>query len=473
MGDVFRPTFHRAIPADAKFVVRDGVRYARFRSSKGQIIEGVVLPDGKRCRVETRDYYARIRDSLGRQRRVPLGVTDQEAARQLRAKLQREADQKKAGLIDEYADSRRRPLIGSMKELPKCKHQRDRFGRIVRLASELAREELERTIAGSHLAAYTAHLHAGGRTSRHVDEVVRSIRRVAITCCFEFSDDLDASALERHLAGLIVASKSYRTRNAALKSLRAFVNWLVKTDRLARDPFRTIATLNEEADPHRRRRRALTADEFSKLLTAAEQGKEVEGVEGTQRRLLYLLAAWTGLRKSELAALKATDLALDGDPPFVHIPAAVAKARRDDQPIPLHPFVAQQMAAWLEQRKLANRVTVFDLTTRGGHLRKTSKMMQCDCKSAGVPYQGDLGVADFHSHRVQFISALCRTSDFGTAVELARHKDPKLTSRVYDRVRLEGRTVAIQSLALPTGKKDEAVDGKRGGGRPGKSKRTA
>jgi integrase len=396
-----------------------------------------------------------------------------QAAIQVLAKLTRQAELERAGLLDPFESHRRTPLIGTMLPLPHQKHQRNRYGRITRRAAELTQDDLEAAIEGSLLAAYAAHLHAGGRTPRHVNEVVRSIRRVAITCDFEFMNDLDASVLERHLAGLIIASKSYRTRNAALKSLRAFVNWLVKTDRLARDPFRTIATLNEEADPNRRRRRALTADEFSHLLIAAEQGRAVEGVEGAQRRLLYLLAAWTGLRKSELAALKATDLALDGDPPFVHIPAAVAKARRDDQPIPLHPFVAQQLVAWVKQRKLANLVTVFDLTTCGGHLRKTSKMMQCDCESAGVPYQGDLGVADFHSHRVQFISALCRTSDFGTAVELARHKDPKLTSRVYDRVRLEGRTVAIQSLELPTGKKDETVSGKRGGGRPGKSKRTA
>jgi hypothetical protein len=78
--------------------------------------------------------------------------------------------------------------------------------------------------------------------------------------------------------------------------------------------------------------------------------------------------------------------------------------------------------------------------------------MELDCAAAGIAYHGDLDTADFHSIRVQFITALCRSADFSTAVELARHKDPRLTSRVYDRVRLEDRTAAINGLALPTGK---------------------
>ena len=78
-------------------------------------------------------------------------------------------------------------------------------------------------------------------------------------------------------------------------------------------------------------------------------------------------------------------------------------------------------------------------------------MMELDCAAAGIPYHGDLGTSDFHSMRVQFITAQCRSADFSTAGELARHKDPRLTSRVYDRVRLEDRTAAINGLGLPTG----------------------
>lgn len=452
MADViFRPTYHAVIPADAKIVVRDGQRIARFKSKGGKSVEGLVLPCGTRCRVATPGYYARIKYPDGRVRRVSLGVTDQEAARQLRSQLQREADQEKAGIIDASVRHQKTPLIGMMTELPKRKHQRNQYGKILHHSSDLAREDLYAAMAGSHLADYAAHLLAGGRTQRHVDELVRLIRRVALVCGFEFPGDLDSTVLERHLVALITAGKSFRTRNAALKYLRAFINWMVRTNRLGKNPFKTIATLNEEADPQRRQRRALTADEFTKLLAATEKAGVIEGLDGPQRRTLYLLAAWTGLRKSELAALRIADLVLDSDPPYVHLRAAAAKARRDDQPIPLHPFVASQVSEWLRTRTKVTATTVFDLTTRGGYLRKTSKMMELDCASAGIRYHGDLGTSDFHSIRVQFITALCRSADFSTAVELARHKDPRLTSRVYDRVRLEDRTAAINGLALPTG----------------------
>lgn len=68
-------------------------------------------------------------------------------------------------------------------------------------------------------------------------------------------------------------------------------------------------------------------------------------------------------------------------------------------------------------------------------------MMQKDCEAAGV--------ADFHSHRVAFISNLSRTADFGLVVKLARHGDPKLTTATYDRVRLQERAAAINGLPVP------------------------
>lgn len=455
MADVvFRPTYHKSIPPGAKRFTRAGKQFARFRTKRGELVEGEILAGGTTCRVQTKTYFTRIRHRDGRIRRVSLKVTDREAALQLRTQLQRKADQEKAGIIDPGDKHRQTPLIGSMDELPKRKHQRSRYGRIVKRASELAREDLEGAVAGSHLADYAAHLRASGCTDRHVGEVVRSIRHTVIECEAEFSADLDASVLERYLAILVSSGKRYRTRNAALKNVRAFINWMLRTERLSRDPFRTVATLNEDADPHRRRRRALTGNEFQQLLntTRSESSPTRETLSGGQRATLFLLAAWTGYRKSELARLRLIDLELGSDPPKVHLPAAATKARRDDGAIPLHPFVAKQLATWVEQRKQQGAALLFDLVTESGYLRKTSLMMEQDCQAAGIAYSGDLGVADFHSHRLAFITHLSRTcSDFSLVSELARHRDPKLTAKIYDKVRLEDRMAAISGMNLPTG----------------------
>lgn len=385
-------------------------------------------------------------------------MTDREAARRLAAQRQRQADQFKAGLIDALTEHRRRPLIGSMRELGKRPHERNRNDRIVRFARELHREDLQRAIVNSHLADYVVHLQSSRRSEKHIWEIVRVIRRVCIACKFQSIDDLQASVLDSYLAKLIEEGKSYRTRNGALKSLRAFVTWLVNNERIARSPFRRLATIGEQADPNRRRRRSLTAEEFTRLLAATEKGPIIESIPGSERATLYLLASWTGLRRKELSYLTMAHLSLESDPPYVHVPAAMTKAKRDDQPIPLHPFVAERLRKWLEQRGGIGDRPIFHLRTRSGALRKASKMMQLDCEAAGLPYIGDLGVADFHSHRVAFITNLCRTADFSTVVDLARHSDPKLTANIYDRVRLENRTAAINGLPTPliTSERDKA-----------------
>ena len=461
MSDVFRATYHCVIPPNAKRVVRGGKEFARFTQRTGRIVEGSVLPDGKRCRVGTAEYYARIRQKDGRIKRVPLGVADKEAARQLRAKLQLAADQQKAG-VDSGLEQSQRLLIGAMAPLPVRRHERDDRGRIVKFAAELALNDLRQAIEGSHLADYATHLAAAGRTANHLWEVCRVVRRVCIACDFRMSEDVEGSALDGYLASVIELGKSYRTRNAALKSMRAFVRWMVNSDRLAKDPLRCLAAINEDADPNRRRRRSLTSEEFSKLIAAAEAGPKIEDVSGRERAMIYVMAAWTGLRRSELAALTPVHVSLNSQPPYVHVPAAETKARRDDQPIPLHPFVADRLSRWMTlqmetvknpptKRKTTEPVShLFHLKTRRGKLRKTSRMMRLDCEAAGLPYLGDLGVADFHSHRAAFITNLCRTADFSTAVDLARHSDPKLTAKIYDRVRLENRVAAINGMHLPT-----------------------
>lgn len=398
----------------------------------------------------TTQYYGRIKQADGRVRRVPLGVSDKTAAEQLRIKLQREADHQKAGLVDPFANHRIRPLIGGSKPLPKQHHRRDKWGRITQFASELARIELQKAIDGSHLADYRLHLHSGGASANHVWETVRTIRRVAIACQFLTTADLNAHAFENYLAGLIDGGKSLRTRNAALKAMRAFVRWLMKSERLSRDPFAMLRLINEASDPNRRQRRALEPQEFIRLIRAAEAGDIVESVPGSERALLYLVAAWTGLRRKELAAITLSHLSLDTDPPFIHLPAAATKAKRDDQPIPLHTLVAEKLHQWLQSRPLKPGEPIFRLQTRSGRLRKTSKMMEYDCLAAGLPYVGDLGVADFHSHRVSFITNLCRSADFSTVVDLARHSDPKLTAKIYDRVHLKTRAAAINSLTPPS-----------------------
>ena len=59
--------------------------------------------------------------------------------------------------------------------------------------------------------------------------------------------------------------------------------------------------------------------------------------------LLYLTAAYTGLRASELASLTPASFDLQSDPPMVVVEAGDSKHRQRDE-LPLHPELAVTLA---------------------------------------------------------------------------------------------------------------------------------
>ena len=408
MSDVFRPTYHTPIPAGAKRFVKGGKEYARFRRS-GEMVTGEVMPSGK-ARVISQLYYARIRKN-GHTVRIPLGVKDKEAALQLRSQLQLAADQQRAGIIDAFAEHRAKPMT-------------------------------------EHLADYIIHLEAKGRSPKHLSETRRTILSVLKSCQFEISEHLSQTDLDTHLSHLIRQGKSYRTRNAAMKAIRALTTWMLKSHRIPADPFQLCETLNEDSDPNRKKRRALSPMDLARLVAAAEVAGVVQSVTGPERALLYTIAATTGLRRGEIAKLLVGDFCLDAEVPYVYPPSHITKARRDDAPIPLHPILVAKLDVWLRDRKPTD--LAFHLTAPTGRLRETSKMMKADCKAAGIEYIDDfLGKADFHGHRAAYITALCRANvDLSLVVKLARHSDARLTTRVYDKVQLADKAMAINLLQL-------------------------
>ena len=454
MNELFKPTSQVPVPEDAQIITKrvekDGERItihvARFRQRTGRMVEGEIMPNGK-CAVPSRKWYGRVRYADGRDPRTPL-LENKEASLQLLVRIRAEEDQRAAGVYDEYAIHRTRPLIGTFKELPKRKPRCDRWRRVIKSAAELHREDVEHAIAGSHLADYRAYMESRGCTEKTVRETIPRIRKTCIVCDFRFPPDVNSTRFREFVRGLIDVGRRYSTINTIIANMKGLSNWMAgEAGRLPKNPLAGVRKLNEEADPGRRKRRSWTAEDFAMLIAAAEHGPRTESILGPDRAMLYILAAWTGYRRSELAALSRTldHLSLDSDPPWVHVPAHSTKARRDDGPIPLHPEVATRLRRWLRAKgDLDPAVPLFALRLPSGAYRNTARMMKKDCEAAGLPY-----VADFHSHRVAFISNLSRTADFGTVVKLARHSDPKLTVRTYDKVRLQERAAAINGLPAP------------------------
>ena len=82
---------------------------------------------------------------------------------------------------------------------------------------------------------------------------------------------------------------------------------------------------------------------------------------------------------------------------------------------------------------------------------ETAKAIRVDLERAGIPYSTDEGVADFHSLRGYYISALVRSgASIKTVQTLARHSNPALTLARYARADVHDILGAVESLPEPT-----------------------
>src|SRR5690606_6601890 len=155
-----------------------------------------------------------------------------------------------------------------------------------------------------------------------------------------------------------------------LRAIKQFSGWLARTRRVATDPLSELKMLNADTD-RRHLRRPLAPEELTRLVNAAQQGAPVEGISGSDRAMMYLLAAWTGYRKGEIGSLTASSFDLAGDPPTVVVEAQYSKRRRRDVQV-LHPDLAGKISEWLATKKLPENGLLFPVTKRaGGTQRKT------------------------------------------------------------------------------------------------------
>jgi integrase len=204
---------------------------------------------------------------------------------------------------------------------------------------------------------------------------------------------------------------SDRTVDQYLESARAFLKWCVASGYLPEDP---LAPVKKVRRPKRvRRRRAFSREQLRSLL-------EVAGPRGP----VYRIAALTGLRKDELRQLQWRDCRLEQATPFIQLRPEANKSRREDR-VPLNAGAVADLAA-LRPRDCDPLGAVFPSIP-------TLQTLQRDLKRAGIHYRDAEGrQADFHSLRYTFCTFLALANvPIRTAMELMRHKDPRLTLQIY------------------------------------------
>ena len=258
--------------------------------------------------------------------------------------------------------------------------------------------------------------------------------------------------------GNLVAGLGIASSNHHLVALKSFGSWLVKDRRSPENSFAHLSRLNERVDV-RHERRALNADELSRMVHAAERSeKTFRGLDGATRAMVYRLAAMTGLRANELASLTPASFDLAADTPIVTLEAGYSKRRREDV-LPLHLNLAARLRQWLSEHERASDGESVILSMKraagvkperlfpGTWPDKAAEMLRIDLEAAGVGYATEAGIADFHSLRHTFISNLAAGGVHPKlAQQLARHSTITLTMDRYSHVGLLDMTAALKSL---------------------------
>jgi len=330
-----------------------------------------------------------------------------------------------------------------------------------------------------HITDFEKHQKSKNNTPFYVREIVNKVKRFTKHCKWRNISQIKPDDVEDFLLNLREKEElSIQTSNHYLRGLKTFVNRLVSRRRLNFDPLIDVKPLNAQTD-RRHDRRALSTAELERLIDAAESGPPAWGLTGPDRAMLYILAAYTGFRKSELGSLTLRSFRLDSEPCTVTIQAAYSKRRREDSQI-MHPDLVAKFKEWLSHKNVAPNEILFPISRKTcGTERDGAAFLTFDLSAARtfwiaeaeteaeekrrlasdfLTYKNfDGKFADFHSLRHTFISNLGRAKvSLKAAQMLARHSDISLTMRIYTHIEEEDQIKAINSLpGIPGVKKTD------------------
>jgi integrase len=392
----------------------------------------VVVRDPKTGEKVTRwsaKWYGRFVDENGEEKRVAL-ARDKMAAQTMLNERVKKVERRLAGLIDRFDEHRKRPIA-------------------------------------EHLSDFEKHLKAKGNSPEQVKLVTMRSRRIVTACDIGFTQDLSASRVQGYLAELReTEGKSAQTSNHYLRSIKQFTRWLVKDRRAADDPLAHMAMLNVSTD-RRHDRRPFSNDELTAIIQTANAGPVVRKMKGPDRAMLYAVAAYTGLRASELASLTVSSFELDGNPASVKVAAAYSKHRREDI-LPLHGSLVERLRPWLRYKpagqlvwpgtwaksKEAGVMLRADLDrARDAWIQEAVKAndeheVKRREQSSYLAYRdADGRYADFHALRHTFITNMAKSGVSPKAAQsLARHSTIDLTMNVYTTLTVHDQASAIAFL---------------------------
>ena len=348
-------------------------------------------------------WHGKVRDG-GRWQRVRL-FTDMTASTRRLHDLQRDADQRAAGVVTPQMRHAGRPIVEHV-------------------ADYLAAHRLKGVKPNTH--AITANL----------------LRRLVRECGWRTLADLTADGLRAFVTRLIDGGRTTSYGNKFVNTAKAFTNWLAQDQRLATNPLASVRRGNEATAAKNRARRPLDADELIDLLThdRPDTGRNAWQRDALRRRqAAYAFAVYAGLRRGELADLRWGDLRLNAPIPFIQLRAEQTKNAKADA-LPLHPYLIAVLAGTTPGDDAdAVVATVPDVKT-----------IKKDLARCGIPFADKRGRrADFHALRHTLSTLLCEAGCSDVVRKaLTRHADTTVNDG-YTHARLREMADALGRLPSP------------------------
>lgn len=404
------------------------------------------------CTVYRRRYNGRpakrwtIEIRVDGKRSQVLGYTDRQATQALAARMVREHERKEVGNVDPFRGPRSAPLA----------------------------EHVEAFLVAMSQGSLGSRRRGGRPAPAWVTRSRKRLEAMIVDLKAATTEDLQQGAAERLLQQRQRDGWSAKTRDDHAALLRQFGAWLVDDQRIAQNPFARLRAVRDDSS-RTFLRHALTVDELGLLIEAAE----VRGVQnyaavnprasaehvaeitrqGRERGVLYTVAAYTGLRRGEILALRWSDLVLTAAP-AIAVRAETTKNRRAarlELPVWLGTQLAELRAARAVEIGAPPPPAAPVFLTSYSHVTERLKL---DAVFAGIAaWDADRRrvvtvdglVVDFHALRGT-LATLAAEAGMPTRLlqEQMRHSDPRLTMKVYAKARNAALRAEVERLPRPT-----------------------
>lgn len=355
--------------------------------------------------------------------------------------------------------------------------------KLARSAKDNPIEAAARRPLTEHVIDFRRYLESKRVTSGHVAGSIGRLVKLLDGCGFRLIGDIAPQAvrdwlkaqLDRGWIDPLPGTVDVRPRpfglgaaNHYLTAAKAFCRWAYNDHRLARNPLAGIAKFNEQED-RRRSRRAMLADELEWLVSTTKASvDDRKALAGTDRAMIYQVAAFTGLRANEVASLTPASFDLGAVRPYLIVESTISKRRRQDV-LPIADGLAASLREFLDARELLPTERQARLWP-GKWYRRAAEILRDDMAQARAGWieaapEADRGereasdfllpedasgdVLDFHALRHTFCTNLAASNASPKMLmELARHSTPALTLGRYAHMRLSDAHNAVN--ALPT-----------------------